>query len=213
MTKVILLDNDGVLVDTERFYFEATRSVLAEVGAALTIPIYQEFLLKRSEGVWHLAVEAGVLSEEIPELRAKRDLRYSQLLSGQSLVMDHALETLKKLRPRFGMGVVTSSRREHFELIHRTSRLLPFFDFVLTREDYIHSKPGPEPYLLAVQRAGVTPSECLVIEDSERGLCSAKAAGLPCWVIPTTMTAGGDFAGADRVLTSIPEVAALLLSS
>jgi HAD superfamily hydrolase (TIGR01509 family) len=211
MIRAILWDNDGVLVDTERLYFEATRSVLAENGAELTVPIYKEFLLKRSEGAWHLATDAGVSEREIPRLRSERDRRYSELLSQESLVMDHAAETLRRLCPHFKMGVVTSSRREHFDIIHRTSGLLPFFDFILTREDYANSKPDPEPYLLALQHTAAAKAECLAIEDAERGLRAAKAAGLSCWVVPTILTSDGDFATADRVLTHIAEVADLLL--
>jgi beta-phosphoglucomutase-like phosphatase (HAD superfamily) len=70
-------DNDGVLVDTGRLYLEATRSVLAEVGAELTFPTYKELLLRRSAGAWHLAIQAEVADEEIPRLRDERDRRCS----------------------------------------------------------------------------------------------------------------------------------------
>jgi beta-phosphoglucomutase-like phosphatase (HAD superfamily) len=57
---------------------------------------------------------------------------------------------------------------------------------------------------------GLRPEDCLVIEDSERGLRAAKAAGLTCWVIPSGFTRGGSFAAADRVLGSPAELEALL---
>jgi beta-phosphoglucomutase-like phosphatase (HAD superfamily) len=58
----------------------------------------------------------------------------------------------------------------------------------------------------------VSPARCLVIEDSERGLAAAKAAGLACWVIPSALTRGLDFARADLVLDSLPAAAARLLA-
>ena len=64
-----------------------------------------------------------------------------------------------------------------------------------------------------MQSAGVPRDRCLVIEDSERGLRSAKGAGLACWVVPNELTSGGDFSTADRVLGSIGEAADLLLES
>ena len=78
------------------------------------------------------------------------------------------------------------------------------------REDYGQSKPSPEPYLTAMQRNGLAAEECLVIEDSERGLRAALAAGLRCVVVPHGMTRGMDFTGALRQLDDIREVPALV---
>jgi beta-phosphoglucomutase-like phosphatase (HAD superfamily) len=111
------------------------------------------------------------------------------------------------------MAIVTSSRRDHFDLIHATTDLLHLFSFILCREDYREAKPDPEPYLAALQRSGLAPRQCLVIEDSVRGLAAAKAAGLTCWVIPSAQTRGQDFAAADRVLDGIADVARLLPAS
>jgi beta-phosphoglucomutase-like phosphatase (HAD superfamily) len=69
----------------------------------------------------------------------------------------------------------------------------------------MHSKPHPEPYLLAVKRSGFRKEECLVIEDSERGLMAAKAAGLRCIVVPSEFTRGSSFAGAYKVLENLRE--------
>ena len=104
------------------------------------------------------------------------------------------------------MGIVTSSRRDHFELIHRSSGLLKYFDFVITASDYAKFKPNPEPYLMAVKKSGFNKKECIAIEDSERGLKSAKGAGIHCMVIPTELTRNGDFSVADKVLGNITDV-------
>jgi beta-phosphoglucomutase-like phosphatase (HAD superfamily) len=81
---------------------------------------------------------------------------------------------------------------------------------VLTRETYSHSKPHPEPYLTAVERLGANPAGCLVIEDSERGLIAAKAAGLACWVVPSALTRHESFDAADAVLPDLAAVTARL---
>jgi beta-phosphoglucomutase-like phosphatase (HAD superfamily) len=68
---------------------------------------------------------------------------------------------------------------------------------VVTLEDVQFPKPHPEPYLQAARRSGVGPGSCLAIEESERGLRSAKAAGIECWVIPNDLTRGADLSAAD----------------
>jgi HAD superfamily hydrolase (TIGR01509 family) len=210
--KAIFWDNDGVLVDTEHLYFEATRRVLATVGVPLTEALFHDLFLVQNRGAWHLAEAAGVPRETLARLRTERDALYGALIDRDGLVLPGVEAALALLAPRFRMAIVTSSHRDHFDAVHRRAGLLRFFELVLTREHYQRSKPDPEPYLTALARTGLSPGECLVIEDSERGLRAAEAAGIACWVIPTALTRGGDFRAADRVLGAVEEVVALLTS-
>jgi HAD superfamily hydrolase (TIGR01509 family) len=202
----VLWDNDGVLVDTEGFYFQATRSVLAAVGIELTLDQFQEISLRRGESTFRLAEERGVGAEDIADLRTERDRLYANALATQCCVIDGVDAVLRSLHGKVRMGVVTSSRRKHFEIVHATSGLLPYFDFVLAREDYKHSKPHPEPYLTALRRYHLRPEQCIVVEDSERGLAAANAAGLECLVVLSEWTQGGDFSLACQVFDDISRV-------
>ena len=108
------------------------------------------------------------------------------------------------------MAIVTTSTRANFDVIHRNRNLLRFMDFVLTREDYVWSKPDPEPYMLALSRFGASADECLAVEDSQRGLQAAVAAGIDCAVVYNAFTAGHDFTGATHVLASIHDLPAII---
>lgn len=208
--QAILFDNDGVLVDTERLYFKATREVLAGIGISLDEDMYVELFLRQGTGAWHLAEGAGLSSAEVRTLRDARDRRYLDLVAVSDIVIPGVAELLPRLARQFRMAVVTSSQPEPFARTHARTGLLPHFEFCLTRADYVHSKPAPEPYLRAVERLGVAGEACLVIEDSERGLRAAKAAGLTCWVIPSSLTRGSSFAGADAIFGSLADAVAHL---
>lgn len=198
MLKALLWDNDGVLVDTERFYFQATRELLAEVGVEFSEAQYRHHLLVAGTGAWHLAAERGYSAVEIADLKRRRDERYRDLLLVEDVAIPGVAELLAELHTRIRMAIVTSSRRTHFEAIHGRTGLSRYFELILAREDYKSSKPDPEPYVTAVERLQLAASECLVIEDSERGLTAAKAAGLACWVIPSSLTRDSDFRAAER---------------
>ncbi len=208
--EAILWDNDGVLVDTEHLYFQATQRVLASVGVMLTEQQYIDFFLTEGRGAWHLVEGRGVGDAEIARLREERNEIYGRLLRQGPLVLPGIVETLDALRGRYVMGVVTSSRKDHFDLIHEHTGLLQYFDFVLTASDYPRVKPYPDPYLAAVERSGVEADACIAIEDSERGLEAATLAGVRCIVVPTALTRGGRFAKAQRVLASVSEIPAAL---
>jgi HAD superfamily hydrolase (TIGR01509 family) len=173
--------------------------------------MYLQLFLVEARGAWHLAEQEGLLPSQVAAMRERRDHRYRELVEQEGRLLPGVGEALRALQPHFRMAVVTSSLADPFAAAHKASGLLPFFEFVLTRECYVKSKPDPEPYLCAVERLGLPREECLVIEDSERGLRAAKAAGLACWVIPHGLSSHGSFTAADRVLGSISEVARKLL--
>jgi len=202
----ILWDNDGVLVDTEGLYFRAAQDVLRTVGVHLTADQFKEISLRRGESTFVLAAEQGIGEEEISRLRAERDRRYAALLGSESWAVDGAEEVLRSLHGQVGMGVVTSAKRIHFEAAHARTGLRQYLDFVLTREDYQLTKPHPEPYLTALARYDLRPEECIVVEDSQRGLAAAAAAGLSCLVVLSDWSRDGDFRRAAKVLESIRDV-------
>ncbi len=208
--RAIFWDNDGVLVDTEHLYFQASREALATVGIELTEEDFIRISLRQGESVFLLAADGGATPSQVEGLREARNRRYSELLATEARPIEGVEETLRALHGRLAMAIVTSSLDHHFQIIHRGMGLLPFFDFVLTREAYPLSKPHPDPYRMALARTGLPPEACLVVEDSERGLQASIAAGLRCLVIPSGLTRRGTFPGALAVLQSVREVPAVL---
>lgn len=208
MIKAIFWDNDGILVDTEGIFFRANRETLAAVGVSLQWKQFEEISLTQGGSVLQLAEKPG--TEAFYALRNRRDAIYADLLTREPLLIDGVREVLEMLKGKYVMGIVTSSGHDHFEIIHRQSGLLPYFQFVLTMKDCMHFKPHPEPYLRALDLSGCSPQECLVIEDSPRGLAAALAASIRCIVIPSPFTRSGRFGGAYKMLTSVRELPGLL---
>jgi len=208
MIKAIFWDNDGVLVDTERLYLQATQEIMAAAGRPFTMDDYREYFLRQGIGAWHLLENRS--PEDVIRLREARNDRYSDLLREHACEIEGVSGVLAQLHGKYTMGIVTSSRRDHFDLIHARCDLLRYFDFVLTADELPRTKPHPDPYLIAVERSGRPPAECVAVEDSERGLEAASAAGIRCVMIPTPLTRGGNFAAAARVVDRINDVPAAL---
>ena len=209
-TRAILWDNDGILVDTEPLYYEANRAVLAELGIALGHEEFREISLCIGGSVLELARVDGRDDGEIDALRLRRNDRYAELIKERAGLFPGVRQTLEALAGRVRMAIVTSSNPDHFDLIHSRLGILKFFEFVVTSNDFTRFKPHPDPYLLAAERMGLPPGECLVVEDSVRGLASAVAAGIPCAVIPHALSEGADFSTASVVLEHIGQVPDLL---
>lgn len=204
--RALLWDNDGVLVDSEKLFFQATREIFVRFEVEVTEELYVDYVMRRGRSLFDL-IEARVGGGDgIRRIRAMRDARYTELIGEGVRVLDGVREALTALHGQLPMAIVTGSGRDHFELIHRSLGLLRHFEFSLADGDYPRAKPEPDPYLLAAERLGFAPEECIVIEDSERGLTAAVAAGMRCLVVPSTLSSGGNFERAHRVLAHAGEV-------
>lgn len=206
MLSAILWDNDGVLVDTERYYYEANRDYLQRFGVELSEEDYFQWYLCDRRGAWHLLNE-NASPEQIAHWRRERNAIHLDLLKrAGSLLIPGIERVLEQLQGRVDMGIVTSATRASFEAIHQRHDILRHFRFVLTADTYDEAKPSPEPYLLGLKRLGRRADECLVIEDSPRGLQAALAAGIRCIVLRNRLSRDHDFAGAWRIVDSMDEL-------
>ena len=207
--KYILWDNDGVLVDTEEWYYEANRKALAEVGIDLKL---DDYLTRMQNGfsAWDLAREEGYSEEEIGIHKKNRDQYYRDFLLSEDITIPGVEDVLQKLSKKYKMAIITTSERVNFDLIHGDRNFLKYMDFCLTVEDYPKSKPAPDPYLAGMKKFNAQPEECVVVEDSARGLKAAIAAGIDCIVVRNKFTESHDFTGAKMIINSIKDLPGVL---
>lgn len=199
-------DHDGVLVDTEYLFFEATREAFEQVGKELSCDDWCADYLAQGKSTASIAVERGLSQLEAEALAVGRNKRYKIKLTCSPPLRPGVEKTLQLIRD-VPMALVTGSTREQLNLIHRERSILDYFSTIISREDYSKAKPDPEPYLKAAAALGIRPEHCLAVEDSGRGLASAIAAGMKCIVIPTKLTASQDFGlalGIEPTVCAIP---------
>ncbi|MGR8981639.1 MAG: HAD family hydrolase [Gammaproteobacteria bacterium] len=209
--KAILWDLDGVLVRTESLNYLATREVLLNLNLELDRDTYHHLFLQNSQDPLRMAVNRlGLTDSHFNEFHRIRSRKFIDLLATEEIEIEGVSETIHRLANDFVMGIVTGTKREHVDIMKARTDFFHLFDFSVTLYDAPATKPYPEPYLKGVKLSGKNAGECLAVEDSERGLQSAKAAGINCWVIPNNMTQRGDFSTADRILGSISEIADLI---
>ncbi len=207
MIQAILWDNDGLLLDSEAVFFELTRSVFSEFGYDLTEEFWGIEYLGKARRTREIAREFGMTSDHVDRLIAMRDGRFFEALQSPLPLRPKVRQTLDCLSGTLKMAVVTGSPREKVELMHKRSGLDGYFDLVITHDDVERTKPHPEPYTTALDRLGLEPEQTFAVEDSERGLESAHAAGIACIVVPNPLTRIQQFEKAHAVE---PDVSAVL---
>jgi HAD superfamily hydrolase (TIGR01509 family) len=209
--KYILFDHDGVLVDTEFWYYKAGERALADIGLTLDKDQYLRDM-SRGFGTWAQARAAGIDEQTIGRQRAVRNDYYQEYLRTEAIEIDGVVETLAELSKYARMAIVTTAKRVDFEIIHEKRQIRQFMEFVLVREDYKLAKPHPEPYLTGLKRLGATEEEALVVEDSSRGLNSAVAAGIDCVIVYNEFTKAQDFSRARYRIETLIELKDIILN-
>lgn len=205
----LLFDHDGVLVETEYWYFKANQRALRELGFELDQATHLEYM-KQGYSFWDLEAYKHFDRDTLCAKQSKRDQYYQAYLKNEDIEISGVESVLENLSTDYRMAIVTTSRPEDFELIHKNRSLVKWMDFVLTREDYGEAKPHPEPYLTALKRFSGTKEEALIIEDSERGLRSAVAAGIDCAIVYNEFTRSHNFSKATYRIQNLGELPALL---
>lgn len=210
MKKYILFDHDGVLVDTELWYYKAGERALADIGFTLDKGQYVQDM-NHGLATWAQARAAGVDEQTIDRQREVRNGYYQEYLRTEAIEIDGVVDALAELAQYVRMGIVTTARRVDFDAIHDGRHITDFMDFVLVREDYELAKPHPEPYLTGLKRFGASKEETLVVEDSSRGLSAAVAAGIECAIVHNDFTQAQDFSRASYRIDSLSELKDVVL--
>lgn len=209
MKKQILFDNDGVLVDTEHWYYTASADVLQTMGLELPLERYRDIMI-HGQSAFLIAEEAGYSAAEVDAARARRNERYQHYLRTEDITIPGVVEVLAELSATYRMGIVTSALRCDFDLIHASRGITDTMEFVLCSGEYPRAKPYPDPYLMGLERLGGEKHETIIVEDSERGLRSAVSAQIECVIVHNRFTESHDFSQATHRIQRLEELIGLL---
>lgn len=191
MIDAILFDLDGTLVDTETVALATGHAAFAAMG----YPVDDAFM-HRLVGV-DLPTSAAIIGAALPSLdqRGLQEHWRSAFVAAINETLPLKPGVLDVLGARLKpMAIVTSSSRPEAHHKIDLTGLGGFFDHVITLADVTRPKPAPDPYLLAAERLGVSPTRCLVFEDSETGAEAAHRAGCIVVQVPDVVPATGRWA-------------------
>lgn len=205
--KALVFDMDGVLIDSEPLHLLAYQRYLADFGLTFLEEDNHQFLgMKDLDCAKHL-LERHKLEITAVEFVERKERVLHQLFKEQLQVQPGVHQTLEKaMELQIPMVVASSATMPTIELVVELTGIRKYFRYLCSGDEVPNGKPAPDVFLLAAERLGEKPSECLVIEDTFNGVCAAKAAGMMCIAIPCQATRHQDFAHADLVLRSMEEV-------
>lgn len=184
--KVILYDVDGTIVDATNIHYQSFNEALQNCcGFILTT---QEHILNFNGLPTKIKLQKLISQNRITKEAAQtvwdRKQEYTIKAINELLKFDEQKTKMHHELKRLGLKLacVTNAIRASAELMLQLTGQLEFMDFVLTNEDFV-PKPDPDGYIKAMQRLHVAPEECLICEDSEKGILAARASGAKVLVV------------------------------
>jgi HAD superfamily hydrolase (TIGR01509 family) len=176
--KAYLFDCDGTIVDSMPLHYVAWTKALAEYGC---IDFTEDFFYSLGgypiPAVVEMINQRDGISIPIPEFMVRYDEIYFSLLPELKAVPE-VLAEIRRTHGNIPFAVVSGSIRESVVKSLTAVGILDLFDTLVCAGDYEHGKPAPDPFLMGAARLGVEPKDCLVFEDAEAGIQSARAAGM-----------------------------------
>ena len=216
--KAILWDQDGVIIDTEKDGHRVAFNKMFKEFAndyQWSVDTYGELLAISGgkERMRHYFTEKGVILEGDPEkdaellltLHKKKTAIFVEMVESGILPLRAGVKRLMKEAMEAGLrlGVCTTANERSANAIAKGMLGDIDLEFVLAGDVVSKKKPDPEIYLLALERTGLAPDECIVVEDSHNGILAAKAAGLRAVATTNIYTENEDLSDASIVVTSL----------
>lgn len=183
MTKAIIFDMDGVLVDSEPYHLAIEKRQIELNKLPVSEEEHHRYIGVASDVMWRDIALRHSLSIEVETLIEQNKSESIHFFSAieQIPLMPGIRQLLEELKKKgIPLAVASSSFHEIIELILERTGLRPYFQQVVSSKEAGKSKPEPDVFLLAAHRLGIDPNECLVVEDSFNGIKAAKAAGMRC---------------------------------
>lgn len=210
--KAIIFDMDGVLFDTESFYYRQRELFLNSKGISMEHLPPNFFIGGNMKQSWRQILgsdydkwDTEQLQKEYTEYKSSHPRPY------KNLIFSDVKDVLERLRQHeIKIALASSSTKSDILMALRETAILPYFEFVLSGEEFTKSKPDPEIYNEAARKLGIPKSDILIIEDSEKGITAGTSAGIEVWAVEDR-TFGLNQRAAKRLITNLTQAVDLLL--
>ncbi|MGE0683110.1 MAG: HAD family hydrolase, partial [Candidatus Binatia bacterium] len=186
--------------------------VLKPYGVTVSREEYEDYWIAQGNGPEYIVAKHN-LPIAPDEMRQLRSPLYLHLLETEVTLMPYVKEALTCLSPHCALTVATNSNREHLDAILQKFELDRFFPLTVARQDYQQAKPHPDAFLTAAKKLGLAPTQCVVVEDTYKGVQAAVAAGMKCIAVPNDYTRRNDFGKASLILRSLHELTVAVVRS
>jgi len=182
--KAVIWDMDGVIADTAPYHFSAWQEVFRKRKVSYTEEDFRHNFGLRNDTIIRNILGEQISQDEIDTIAREKEATFRRIIGQRVKPLPGAVELIKSLgKHGFRMAIASSAPMGNIQLITGSLGIDNCFQTIVTGQDVTEGKPSPQGFLLAAQRLGVEPKNCIVIEDAVAGVAAAKRAGMRCLAI------------------------------
>lgn len=202
----VIFDVDGVLIDSYQAHFESWLRMFGEHGVSFTEEEFRKTFGRTSHDIIAALYGADLSDANIRAWDDRKEALYRDIIRDNFPAIDGAVELLDALHHAgFRLGVGSSGPPENIQLTLECLERADLFDAVVTRIDVTRGKPDPQVFLVAGERLGAKPEQCVVVEDAPAGIEAANRAGMASVALTGTATRE-ELAHAKLIVDSLREL-------
>jgi HAD superfamily hydrolase (TIGR01509 family) len=209
--RAVIFDFDNIIADSEPYHYRAYATVFARKGHTVDREEYWIEWTSKGGGA-EGEIERYGLDLDPDDIRREKDPIYSAFCSsGEIPLFPESREIIGRLRGAgYTLAIASGSYERDIRSLLRLNGIEDAFSAVIGKDGIARVKPHPETYVKAAREIQTDPALCIAIEDAEKGVRSAREAGMSVILIDTPITAALGITGADLRLPGLTELSALL---
>ena len=188
MTKAVIWDLDGTLINSVDHHWEAWREVMAAENITLTFEDFVADFGKRNDEILRGRIDPNMSDAEVARIALAKEETYRRFVRSEGLVLLPGAERwLRQLKTDGWLQALgTSAPQGNIDAVFDALGIAGFFDAVMSSEQVKAGKPSPDVFLAAAERMQVSPEHCIVVEDAPAGIEAARRAGMKSVGVLTT---------------------------
>lgn len=201
MIKAVIFDLDGVIVDSEHIHVEAEKQTMLKYDVRISSEELRKYTGSTAKFMFAELIEKYKLDTTVEEIFNEKEEVLFKLLEADTHPTKGVIELIRKLEQRnLKLGIASSAHKRLVEYVLRKLGIKHVFESIMSSEDIVHCKPNPEIFLMSADKLGVSPNECVVIEDAELGVKAAKNAQMKCVGYRNPNSGNQDLSKADIIV-------------
>lgn len=183
----VIWDMDGVIADTAPYHLKAWQEAFHKRGVKFTEEDFKRNFGQRNDTIIQSTLGQGTPQSEVEAIITEKESDFRKSVRHKVKPLPGAINLIKSLSEHgFKVALASSAPAANIQLITASLGIKGFFQAIITGTDVTEGKPSPQGFLLAAQRLGVEPENCIVIEDAVAGVAAAKRAGMHCLAVTNT---------------------------
>ncbi|NRT88403.1 HAD family hydrolase [Clostridium beijerinckii] len=206
--KAFIFDMDGVIIDSEPIHFEVDMQTIRELGCNISEKELEKYVGSTNEYMYTDIKEKYNIKKSLQEIiDYKVELTKMKIIESHLEPIDGIKELLIELKNRnIPTAIASSSPKDLIDIVVSKFKLQEYFKYIISGEEVERGKPSPDIYIETSKKLGISPKECVVIEDSRNGVFAAKDAKMNCIGFKNINSGNQDLSKADIIVKSIRDI-------